>query len=264
MLGRTGGVTNLHGPANSGVAGLTTGSRALNLSSNSTQGATGNFAATTNANLGFGNITNFAVTMWFKQTALLAGNIGPRMFILGNSTNTDCGTPNSIGMKFQDASNLWFFVNTVQATASFSSPLPVGNWIFIVMVYDGNKITLYQGTDLTPATLISTTTNIGQTVPLGSAGSLFICNRLARDRDFVGWADDFRFYIGAGDLSFVESVRQAAAGPAGLSATSGSHQVVLAWNALPGATSYNIKRSTTSGGPYTTVSIPGRFRFPGM
>ncbi len=195
--------------------------------------------------------------MWFKQTALLAGNIGPRMFILGNSTNADCGTPNSLGMKFQDASNLWFFVNTVQATASFSSPLPVGNWIFIAMVYDGNKIALYQGTDLIPAALISTTTNVGQTVPLGSAASLFLCNRLARDRDFVGWVDDFRFYTGAGDLSFVESIRQAAAGPAGLTAMPGSHQVGLTWNVLPGATGYNIKRSITSGGPYTTISTSG-------
>jgi hypothetical protein len=188
---------------------------------------------------------------------MLPGNIGPRMFILGNSTNTDCGTANSIGMKFQDASNLWFFVNTIQATASFSPPLPVSSWIFIAMVYDGTNVTLYQGTDLTSATLVSTTVTTNQTVPLGSAASLYLGNRPARDRDFAGWIDDFRFYTGAGDLSFVESVRQAAAGPAGLTGVPGSHQVALMWNDLLGATSYNIKRSTASGGPYTTISTSG-------
>ena len=258
MLNKTGGSTNLHGSANSGVAGLTAGSRALNLSSNLTQGASGNFAATTNANLGFGNVTNFAVTMWFKQSVMLPNNIGPRMFILGNSTNTDCGTANSIGMKFQNASELQFFVNTIQATASFSSSLPISNWIFVAMAYDGSNVTLYEGTDLTPATLISTTATAGQTVPLGSTASLFLGNRLLdRQRDFAGWIDDFRFYTGAGDLSFVESIRQSAAGPAGLTGVAGNNQASLTWNALLGATSYNIKRSTTSGCPYSTISTSG-------
>ncbi len=44
---------------------------------------------------------------------------------------------------------------------------------------------------------------------------------------------------------------------AGLEAVGGSRQVSLNWVASEGATSYNIKRATTSGGPYTTVaSIP--------
>jgi parallel beta-helix repeat protein len=42
--------------------------------------------------------------------------------------------------------------------------------------------------------------------------------------------------------------------PTGLSATPGNDQVSLAWNAASGATSYNVKESTTSGGPYTTLT----------
>jgi hypothetical protein len=118
-------------------------------------------------------------------------------------------------------------------------------------------VTLYEGSDVTPSTLISITAIAGQTVPLDSAASLFLGNRLARDRDFAGWIDDFRFYTGAGDSSFVESVRQAAVGPAGLTAVPGNNQVILTWNALLGVTSYNIKRSTVSGGSYTTISTPG-------
>ena len=42
--------------------------------------------------------------------------------------------------------------------------------------------------------------------------------------------------------------------PAGLSANAvSSSQINLSWSAASGATSYNLKRSTTSGGPYTTL-----------
>jgi fibronectin type 3 domain-containing protein len=44
--------------------------------------------------------------------------------------------------------------------------------------------------------------------------------------------------------------------PTGLVATAGNAQVMLTWTASTGATSYNLKRSTTNGGPYATVSSP--------
>jgi fibronectin type 3 domain-containing protein len=47
------------------------------------------------------------------------------------------------------------------------------------------------------------------------------------------------------------------AAPAGLQATGGNAQVSLSWNTSAGAASYNVKRSTTNGGPYsTTVASP--------
>ncbi len=45
--------------------------------------------------------------------------------------------------------------------------------------------------------------------------------------------------------------------PTGLSATAGDNSVALSWTASAGATSYNVKRATLSGGPYTTISTPG-------
>jgi Fibronectin type III domain len=48
----------------------------------------------------------------------------------------------------------------------------------------------------------------------------------------------------------------APASPLNLTATGGNQQVSLAWTASTGATSYNLKRGTTSGGPYTTLSSP--------
>ncbi|GIQ67661.1 endoglucanase [Xylanibacillus composti] len=42
--------------------------------------------------------------------------------------------------------------------------------------------------------------------------------------------------------------------PGGLSAAAGNSQVSLSWSASVGATSYTVKRASTSGGPYTTVA----------
>ncbi|HWW78116.1 MAG TPA: fibronectin type III domain-containing protein, partial [Steroidobacteraceae bacterium] len=46
------------------------------------------------------------------------------------------------------------------------------------------------------------------------------------------------------------------AAPAGLAATAGNAQASLTWSASSGATSYHVKRATTSGGPYTQVGAP--------
>ena len=49
--------------------------------------------------------------------------------------------------------------------------------------------------------------------------------------------------------------------PTGLQATAGNAQVSLAWSASTGATSYHVKRSTTSGGAYTQISAPASTNF---
>lgn len=42
--------------------------------------------------------------------------------------------------------------------------------------------------------------------------------------------------------------------PTTLSAIAGDSQVTLSWNAVTSATVYKVKRGSTSGGPYTTIS----------
>jgi autotransporter-associated beta strand protein len=44
--------------------------------------------------------------------------------------------------------------------------------------------------------------------------------------------------------------------PIGLTAMAGNAQVALNWGASAGATSYNVKRATVSGGPYTIIANP--------
>ena len=49
----------------------------------------------------------------------------------------------------------------------------------------------------------------------------------------------------------------ATAAPSGVTAKPGSGQVALSWNASSGASSYNVKRSGTSGGPYALIVSTG-------
>jgi fibronectin type 3 domain-containing protein len=54
---------------------------------------------------------------------------------------------------------------------------------------------------------------------------------------------------------------QSPAAPTGLIAAGGNAQVSLSWTASSGATSYHLKRSTTTGGPYTQISAPATTSF---
>jgi len=44
--------------------------------------------------------------------------------------------------------------------------------------------------------------------------------------------------------------------PTNLTASAGNAQVSLSWTASTGATSYNVRRSTTNGGPYAVIGSP--------
>jgi subtilase family serine protease len=61
---------------------------------------------------------------------------------------------------------------------------------------------------------------------------------------------------GGGSNSSSNSTSGVPATPTGLTATASNGQVVLTWNAVSGAVTYNVKRSTVSGGPYSTIASP--------
>ena len=59
----------------------------------------------------------------------------------------------------------------------------------------------------------------------------------------------------------VSGIPVAPVAPTSLVATPGSLYITLTWSAVPTATSYQIKRSTTSGGPYTVIASPNGTSF---
>lgn len=65
----------------------------------------------------------------------------------------------------------------------------------------------------------------------------------------------FKGTSGIGNLNWFQfSGALPPATPTGLNATGGYGQVAFTWNTSSGATSYNLKRGTVSGGPYPTVT----------
>ena len=56
------------------------------------------------------------------------------------------------------------------------------------------------------------------------------------------------------ELEMMETASSVPGTPTNLSATAGDAQVSLSWDAVTGATSYKVKRATTSGGPYTEIA----------
>ena len=60
----------------------------------------------------------------------------------------------------------------------------------------------------------------------------------------------------AGQTSNTNTLSSAPISPSSVVATPGNAKVTLTWSAVSGATSYNLKRSTTSGGPYTQIAAP--------
>src|SRR5262249_22596002 len=78
---------------------------------------------------------------------------------------------------------------------------------------------------------------------------------------FSGTARWVRIYVTGGSSSYPSiydaqiygaSTPQAPNAPV-LTATAAGSQINLSWAAVPGATSYTVKRSLTPGGPYTTL-----------
>jgi beta-glucanase (GH16 family) len=248
MLNGAGTGADYHGATNSGVGNPATGSRALDFTSNGTSqpGMPGPVAVLTNANFGLGAVSNFVVSMWFKQSAMMSGNIGPRLFVLGNGTPADTGATNSIGVKFQTASQLYFQMGSTTVSGNFPTNLPTNTWIFTAAVFDGANLFFYEGTETNSVSLIAV--DSAPAVNFGSSGALFVGNRQDRNRSFNGWIDDFRLYSGAGDASFVESVRQLALVPAALSMQAGGHGLMFDWS--NGA----LQSATNLFGPWSDVS----------
>jgi Carbohydrate binding module (family 6) len=251
--------TNLHGAASSGVQNQ---GRSIDFTSNPLSGnSAANIAyVTNNAALGsLGLVTNFTVTIWVKLSSNPTNTVnnGPRIFLMGTNGVNDSGQANSIALHYNTqagsfSNSIVGRVNGSQPSLPIYFPYPTGLWQFFALVYDaGNSnAMIYYGTEGSPAKLLCVNNVGAQTVNFGSSGTLQIGNRITgpRNRAVKGSIDEFRFYTGAGDATFVENIRQASIPvvvsglyPDGMSLMQGTNTLSFTASSANGINTGNIK-----------------------
>ena len=213
------------------------------------------------------NVQSFTTNFSFQMTDAQADGM---TFVIQNGAATVVGTAggglgyedigDSVAVKFDIFNNAGegtdstgMYVNgatpTVPAVDMTSSGVVLlsGDVMNVQLSYNGTTLTL-SITDATtsanfttswtvniPTTVGSTTALVGFTGGTGGTTSI---------QDVLSWTYN------------TGSNTNPPPAPANLVATAGNAQVGLSWSASSGATSYNVQRSTTSGGPYTTIGSP--------
>jgi hypothetical protein len=154
-------------------------------------------------------------------------------------------------------------------------PAFVGNITWVNSSYDSVR-----GTIISDWQLTNNTATINVSIPIGSTGSIYLpllgnltTNLMVQESGTNIWqngavtgsspgvtfsqvqgsgSQTYQVWtVGSGSYQFVWNVL---APPGGLTAAAGNSQVNLSWNAVPGASGYNLKRSLTSGGGYAVVA----------
>jgi hypothetical protein len=222
MISSSGAAVDLHGSANSGIQNV---GASLNLSTNPPSGnSVGSFAQLTNsvALAALGTVTDFTASVWIKMPFLETNQVnnGSRIFALMGPGVTDIGGVNSIGFQPQltSGATLLFpklvmrgIVGNTFVTAPLYYDYPTNEWLFFALTYDSTSgnVCLYYGTEASPAKLyVVKGIGAGTNFNFSTAPSFTLGDRANKGRSFPGWIDDARFYTGAGNLSFIESVRQ--------------------------------------------------------
>jgi hypothetical protein len=242
LVDASGAAVDLHGIGGSGVAGL---GLSLDFNSAISQGGTGPLAFTEgNPAIHFGVFSAFTVTMWIKPKSSLYLGVFPRFFTLGADGLTDRGDSESLQLLSNGVNealtSVQGFVNARQSDVfNFGVfDLPVNRWSFVALTYDGATLRYFGGSE-TNAVVLATAENFpaGALDP-GASGTIFLGNRLAGDRAFLGEMDDVRFYLGAAPLTFLEDIRKMALTPPRpmISTTFGkNHQLDLQVKTITGA-----------------------------
>lgn len=131
---------------------------------------------------------------------------------------------------------------STNASTTFGGEGPaVGIPEWLRVTRSGNSLSGFYSDDGTNWTLVASATIAN--LPASARFGLFVCSR-------DGVAVNTSVFEGVTAPGW--SVAPPA--PLGLSATAGDESVGLSWAASPGAASYEVKRSVTSGGPYTTIA----------
>jgi fibronectin type 3 domain-containing protein len=198
-----------------------------------------------------GGLTNFSISVWVKPDTVTNWS---RVFDFGTGTTVNMFlTP-----KNAQNNKVRFAITTGggagEQKIDGQNALTAGAWSHVVITWSGNTGILYVNG-------VEVGRNSAMTLNPSSLGTTNL-NYLGRsqypDPYFDGRIDDFRIYaraLGAAEISAATAAQMPLASVSGLQATAASSaQINLSWTANPNAVSYNVKRATTPGGPYTTLA----------
>ena len=129
-----------------------------------------------------------------------------------------------------------------------TSGLPTGQWVHVAVTLNGNTASLYTNGVLAAAGV--------DTIPpstFNPALDNFGASQFPADPYFSGLMESVYIYNYGLTASQISSLA-APATPSPVWTTAGNSQVSVSWEAVIGATSYTLDRSTNNGGPYTVIA----------
>ena len=192
--------------------------------------------------------TDFTVSTWVKVNAFATWQ---RIFDFGTGTTnymfltTQYGTGGS-------AAKLRFGIRTAtvaEQNVSGTIALVAGAWTHVAVTRSGTTMRLYVNGSLAGSGTIALNPS-----DLGVTTQNYLGKAQFNDPYLNAALDDFRLYSQALSASEIALYASPLAAPQNLAATPGPLSLDLSWNAVPNATRYTVKYSTTSGGPYTALS----------
>jgi fibronectin type 3 domain-containing protein len=198
-----------------------------------------------------GGLTSFSLSVWVKPDTVTNWS---RVFDFGTGTTVNMFLTPKNGANGKVRFAITTGGGAGEQRIDGQSALAAGAWSHVVITWSGNTGILYVNG-------VEVGRNTAMTLNPSSLGTTNL-NHLGRsqypDPYFDGRIDDFRIYaraLGAAEISAATAAQMPLASVSGLQATAASSgQINLSWTANPNATSYNVKRATTPGGPYTTLA----------